>query len=363
MRPDSETTPASIARQLPRHDGLDANHSHSLGGPAGSPTAVGGDGRRRPDKVVEGVAPGADSDAGPSEAVLTRGRLMPVALPAVALYQWLALGVMELGCHGVMVDGASTANPYALVMAAKARGLSVEEVTSRVHVVRGFTAHQLERLCTHDLPELALELGAQGQRLGLVWLSGLGLFAGDDQLQPLEGEALRGRSLKAVHRLVTQNWAFGIVTAAAGRGYGHTGSAGPGTTYRIEFTQEECKVGRSLPSYRNQLEHTLSRWQAYRRALSPRERPFFDRVEAMARGHAAQGAYLGSVDPIEPVLLAVLVEQEKRLEALEGRRTLESHEVLRTDDGALTEPTLGGSGADPVRSQATTGEKVSGNRS
>jgi len=269
---------------------------------------------------------------------------MPVALPAAALYQWLAQGVMELDCHGVMVDGASTANPYALVAAAKALDLPVDEVTLRVHVVRGFTAHQLERLCTHDLPELALELGAQGRRLGLVWLSGLSLFEGDDQLQPFEGEALRGRSLKAMARLVNRNWAFGILTAAAGRGYGHTGPGGPGTRYRIEFTQEECRVGRSLPSYRNQLEHTLGRWQAYRRALSPRERPFFDRVTAMARAHAAQGAYLGSVDPIEPVLLAVLVEQEKRLEALEGRRTLEAHSAPRTDEETPTRVTPGDRG-------------------
>jgi len=288
-----------------------------------------------------GNGPGGNEAAdgtpeGTRPAVLARGRLTPVSLPAAALYQWLAQGVMELGCHGVMVDGASAANPYALVMAAKARGLSVDQAPRRVHVVRGFTAHQLERLCTHDLPELALELGAQGERLGLVWLSGLGLFAGDDQLQPFEGEALRGRSLKAIERLVSQSWAFGVVTGSAGRGYGHTGAIGPGNTYRIDFTQEECRVGRSLPSYRDQLEQTLSRWQAYRRALSPRERPFFDRVEAMARAHAAQGAFLGSVDPIEPLLLAVLVEQEKRLEALEGRHTLEAVMASGTDERTAT---------------------------
>ena len=362
MKPDSETTPASIARQPPRHGGFDAHN---------------GNGGRQSNDPGKGTAPGNGSGESPSETVMARGRLTPVELPAAALYQWMALGVMELDCHGVMVDGASAANPYALVMAAKARGLSADEVTRRVHVVRGFTAHQLERLCTHDLPELALELagrssdpggparaavGAQWQRLGLIWLSGLGLFTGDDQLQPLEGEALRGRSLKAMQELVTRNWAFGIVTAAAGRGYGHTGPGGPGTAYRIEFTQEECRVGRSLPSYRNQLEHTLGRWQAYRRALSPRERPFFDRVEAMVRAHAAQGAYLGSVDPIEPVLLAVLVEQEKRLEALEGRRTLESHSAPRTDDGAMAEAPREGAGASPVRDRATTGERALGNQ-
>jgi hypothetical protein len=61
------------------------------------------------------------------------------------------------------------------------------------------------------------------------------------------------------------------------------------------------------------------RWGEYRRALRRRDRPHFDRLFEHASAHADAASYLNHADPEIPILVSVLLEQERRLADLDAR--------------------------------------------
>ena len=76
-------------------------------------------------------------------------------------------------------------------------------------------------------------------------------------------------------------------------------------------------MGRTNPTYRDTLRGLEKQWQPYRRALRQRDQPHFDRLFEHARAHADASGYLNHRLAELPLLLSVLVEQERRLCALE----------------------------------------------
>ena len=78
-------------------------------------------------------------------------------------------------------------------------------------------------------------------------------------------------------------------------------------------------MGRTNPTFRNILEAHKSRWSDYRRALRRQDKPHFDQMFEYADAHADAAGYLNHNDPMEPVLVSMVLEQEKRLAALESR--------------------------------------------
>ena len=78
-------------------------------------------------------------------------------------------------------------------------------------------------------------------------------------------------------------------------------------------------MGRTNPTFRNVLEAVKSRWGDYRRALRRRDQAPFDRLFEYADAHADAAGYLDNDDPMEPILVSMLLGQEKRLAELDGR--------------------------------------------
>jgi len=78
-------------------------------------------------------------------------------------------------------------------------------------------------------------------------------------------------------------------------------------------------LGRTNPTFRNVLEAVKSRWGDYRRALRRRDQAPFDRLFEYADAHADAAGYLNHDDPMEPILVSMLLGQEKRLAELEAR--------------------------------------------
>jgi hypothetical protein len=89
-------------------------------------------------------------------------------------------------------------------------------------------------------------------------------------------------------------------------------------------------VGRTNPTYRDQLRRVEERWQSYRRALRADDRRHFDRLFEHARAHADAAGYQNHHDPTVPLLLAALLAHERRLAALEDAGL--EHDTGR-DDG------------------------------
>lgn len=76
-------------------------------------------------------------------------------------------------------------------------------------------------------------------------------------------------------------------------------------------------MGRTNPTFRLLLQGIEDRWQSYRRALRHRDRQHFDRLFEQADAHADAAGYLNYDDPMVPILVSVLLEQEKRIARLE----------------------------------------------
>ncbi|MEF8842259.1 MAG: hypothetical protein V5A62_11635 [Haloarculaceae archaeon] len=76
-------------------------------------------------------------------------------------------------------------------------------------------------------------------------------------------------------------------------------------------------MGRTNPTHRDALRATESQWVDYRRALRRRDREHFDALFEHARAHADAGGYRNHPEPMVAVLVAAVLEHERRLAALE----------------------------------------------
>jgi hypothetical protein len=78
-------------------------------------------------------------------------------------------------------------------------------------------------------------------------------------------------------------------------------------------------MGRTVPTFRQTLESIIQGWGDYRRALPKEDREAFDELCNRARLHASASTYAAFSDPLEGVLLSILLEQEKELRRLKGK--------------------------------------------
>lgn len=77
-------------------------------------------------------------------------------------------------------------------------------------------------------------------------------------------------------------------------------------------------MGRTNPTYRDLLRATEERWRPYRRALRRHDQDYFDRLFEHARAHADAAGYLNHQSVEVPILVSVVLEQEKRIDDLES---------------------------------------------
>ena len=78
-------------------------------------------------------------------------------------------------------------------------------------------------------------------------------------------------------------------------------------------------MGRTNPTYRDQLGAIEDEWSAFRRVLRRRDRSRFDRLFVYARDHADAAGNLNHSDPLAPVWMAIALEQERRIAELESQ--------------------------------------------
>jgi hypothetical protein len=78
-------------------------------------------------------------------------------------------------------------------------------------------------------------------------------------------------------------------------------------------------MGRTVLPYSHVWEEERSRWQKFRRALRREDQAQFDRLFELARLHLQAGVYASSPWPLESMLLSMLLEHQKALDALKER--------------------------------------------
>ena len=113
-------------------------------------------------------------------------------------------------------------------------------------------------------------------------------------------------------------------------------------------------MGRTVPTFRQQIEQAVERWAKFRRALRREDQEHFDRLFLCVRSYTQAATYQASDNPMEAILLSIALDQEKRLRALEQRLWQAERDhatarpttgpITRMDPGPLPQP----AGDDPV---------------
>ena len=75
-------------------------------------------------------------------------------------------------------------------------------------------------------------------------------------------------------------------------------------------------MGRTVPSFRMLLDSIIMELGNFRRALRQRDRQVFDRIMDMAREHASASTVAASIDPMDTIVLSILIEQQKQIDDL-----------------------------------------------
>jgi hypothetical protein len=75
-------------------------------------------------------------------------------------------------------------------------------------------------------------------------------------------------------------------------------------------------MGRTLPPFSQLIEAERRRWAPFRRALPKEDQAAFDRLFDCAKRHVQAGVMVSRPWPFETMVMAVLLEHQKRLEEL-----------------------------------------------
>ncbi|WP_247729551.1 hypothetical protein [Halovivax limisalsi] len=78
-------------------------------------------------------------------------------------------------------------------------------------------------------------------------------------------------------------------------------------------------MGRTNPTYRDQVRAIEERWGDYRRALREQDKSHFDRLFEHGRQYADAAGYQNPTDPMVALLISMHVAQERRIADLEQR--------------------------------------------
>ncbi len=78
-------------------------------------------------------------------------------------------------------------------------------------------------------------------------------------------------------------------------------------------------MGRTLATYRMLLEGEIARWRDFRRALRKKDQAAFDELMKHARTHSSASGYHVTLDHFETMVMAMLLEMKKEIEALKDQ--------------------------------------------
>lgn len=78
-------------------------------------------------------------------------------------------------------------------------------------------------------------------------------------------------------------------------------------------------MGRNVHSIREEIENIIKRWESYERAMRSEERVYMRRIIEKVKMHSGEAQY-AIYDPLEAVLISVLLEMEKEIEELRNAR-------------------------------------------
>jgi hypothetical protein len=98
-------------------------------------------------------------------------------------------------------------------------------------------------------------------------------------------------------------------------------------------------MGRTIATFHQLIEQTRARFAPFRRALRREDQQVFDELFERVKYYAASGTMEAGAEPFEAVVLALLLEQQKTLRALEARlKEAELGEISALGKGGVSTP-------------------------
>ena len=81
-------------------------------------------------------------------------------------------------------------------------------------------------------------------------------------------------------------------------------------------------MGKTVESYRMALESEISRWNGFVRALRKDDREAFEEMMDLCRGFAAEAGNATNPILFEPMVMSVMLAQQKRILAMEKKLSM-----------------------------------------
>jgi hypothetical protein len=97
-------------------------------------------------------------------------------------------------------------------------------------------------------------------------------------------------------------------------------------------------MGRTVPTYVDQVRQIEEKWAKFRRVLRREDQLHFDRLLRSVRQYSPSGMYQSSDDPRESVVLSILLDLEKRLAVIEENLKLADVNEENPADGKVLFP-------------------------
>jgi hypothetical protein len=119
-------------------------------------------------------------------------------------------------------------------------------------------------------------------------------------------------------------------------------------------------MGRTVPTFRQLIEEAAAHWSKFRRALRREDQQHFDRLFRIVRSYTYAATYQCHDNPMEAILLSIVLDQEKRLAEHDLRlETIERalrqagvlHAITGMDFRSLPEPARDDAVADRSESE------------
>src|ERR1700719_144691 len=72
-------------------------------------------------------------------------------------------------------------------------------------------------------------------------------------------------------------------------------------------------MGRTVPTFREQIQQATEHWVKFRRTLRREDQQYFDRLFRIVRSYTYAATYQCHDNPMEAILLSIVLDQEKRM--------------------------------------------------
>ena len=99
-------------------------------------------------------------------------------------------------------------------------------------------------------------------------------------------------------------------------------------------------MGKTVESYRMALELEINRWNGFARALRKPDREAFDELMDMCRSYASESNNATNPIVFEPMVISILLAQQKKLRELEHNLTVSEKPIDKTSNEANKERQL-----------------------